>query len=82
MTVREIVAEWLKKNGYDGLVNMLGCECKLDDGFMANCYQQNKDLEAQGEYQIAPNCPNKCIPAYKAPVTVYFMTTDKPDGRE
>ena len=29
--VKEIVADWLKANGYDGLCNDVGCGCTLGD---------------------------------------------------
>lgn len=50
MTVREIVKEYLEKNGYDGLYNEDedGCGCELDD-FM----------HCSGEKDI-----QKCIPAF------------------
>ena len=42
MDVKEIVEEYLKANGYDGLYNYVGCGCALDD------------LDACGE--ISPCC--------------------------
>jgi len=39
MTVKEIVENWLKENGYDGLLDDCDdCECKLADGsIMSHC---------------------------------------------
>lgn len=38
MTVIEIVAEWLKANGYDGLVDVIGeCACLIDDLIPCDC---------------------------------------------
>ncbi len=35
MTIKEIVDQYLKANGYDGLVDFMGgCSCNLDDGLM------------------------------------------------
>ncbi len=31
MTVREIVKDWLKQHGYDGLYSATDCGCVLDD---------------------------------------------------
>lgn len=31
MTVKQIVHEWVKEHGYDGLYSDIGCGCKLDD---------------------------------------------------
>lgn len=31
MTIKEIILEYLKANGYDGLYHWTGCACKVDD---------------------------------------------------
>lgn len=44
MRVKEIVAEWLENNGYDGLYYPDGCACQIHD--LAPCGNINEDCQA------------------------------------
>lgn len=72
MTVREIVAEWLKNNGYDGLMSTWsGCACLIDD--LAPCdYEHNSMENLNSIYCVAGKlvsifgcneCKHRCISA-------------------
>lgn len=54
MNVREIVAKYLKDNGYDGLAGY-ACSCDLDDLFPYGC----------GEYDCVPGKKVLCTPDTK-----------------
>jgi len=54
MTVKEIVTEYLKANGYDGLCGF-ECGCLIGDGLMT-C----------AEMEMGDQIPD-CVPGYKAP---------------
>ena len=52
MTCKEIVSNWLKANGYDGLLNCSGeCGCLVDD--LMNCEEPSEDCEAG--HRIGPD---------------------------
>jgi hypothetical protein len=58
MTIREIVADWLKSHGYDGLYcGEVGdeCGCHLDD--FAPCGNQYNGPDW--------NRPDSCVPGYR-----------------
>ena len=56
MTVREIIAGWLKEHGYDGLCSTdyppYGCGCDIDDLSPCDCFDNSH-----------------CVPAYKSIAT-------------
>ncbi|GAB1534393.1 hypothetical protein ADMFC3_00240 [Geovibrio sp. ADMFC3] len=55
MTVREIVAEWLKNNGYDGLVDIEGeCVCLIEDLIPCDC-EHIESCQA-GKRVLLPEC--------------------------
>lgn len=56
MTLHEIVAEWLREHGYDGLYNTEGpCGCGLDD-FMP-CNELGMDCEPAYKRRCDAPCP-------------------------
>lgn len=54
MTVADIVRDWLREHGYDGLYVEDDCACDLDD--LAPC--QNIQLECEAGYKHP--CPTEC----------------------
>lgn len=60
MTVREIVYEWLRAKGYDGLCEpVTGCACKLDDlmpcdGDCQECQAGHSSIADDGFWTIRP----------------------------
>jgi len=57
MDVKEIIKEYLSKNGYDGLVNAEGeCGCLSDD--LAPC--DNMESECLPGYKTKCNCGEGC----------------------
>ncbi|MGY5852438.1 MAG: hypothetical protein RTU92_02600 [Candidatus Thorarchaeota archaeon] len=58
LNVGEIVAEYLKKNGFDGLVEEDGeCGCELDDLFPC---QNEGALFCQAGYKVDCDCGENC----------------------
>ena len=63
MTVLEIVAEWLKEHGYDGLYQEGECSCLLDDLFPCGgeyCHDclagyQSKKSDEEYTFYVGPN---------------------------
>ena len=64
MTAREIIAEWLREHGYDGLYDDCGsegCGCEIDDlapceGWVLRCqpgYRRESD-DADFDFCIGP----------------------------
>jgi hypothetical protein len=57
MTVTEILASWLKANGYDGLYYWnYECGCSLDD--FVPCSELSENCEAG--YKIPCECGDNC----------------------
>lgn len=54
MTVREIVAVWLREHGYDGLCN-IDCGCVLDDLVPCACLNE----ECQAAYKTTMMTPEE-----------------------
>jgi len=62
MNVRQIVGQWLKKNGYDGLYSSSECACIVDDlmpcgEYYSDCesgYRYPCDCGEYHEYHIGP----------------------------
>ena len=54
MNIKDIVAEWLGKNGYDGLFVPGECACKNDELFP--CGETYANCEP-GYLKTATNCP-------------------------
>ena len=52
-TVKEILIEWLKKNGYDGLLND---ECGCKDGDLMVCGEFSGDCEPGYLYKGDEDC--------------------------
>lgn len=52
MTVKEIVAKWLKDNGFDGLYECGECACKLGD--IAPCGSFDAFVNCRPGYLIEP----------------------------
>ena len=57
MITKEIVMDWLKSKGYDGLYNDFCGGCGFDDGFMS-CEEWSWS-----------GIPSSCVPAYKRKIT-------------
>ena len=56
MTVEEIVRDYLKENGYDGLCEHIGaCACSVDD--LAPCGEIQNDCEAGTRTE---GCDDEC----------------------
>jgi hypothetical protein len=53
-TVQEIIEEYLKQNGFDGLYSSSGCDCKLKD--LMPCEEGMADCLSG--YKISCNCGN------------------------
>jgi len=79
MTVKEIVAEWLKANGYGGLCNTdIDCGCELAD--LMPCDSEGCDL-CEPAYRCDPDCKNcdateHCAIAFEG--AEFCMRTEKP----
>ena len=56
MNIREIVAEWLKANGYDGLAGGNDCGCDLDD--LMPCNEIWEDCVAG--HKVPCDCEGDC----------------------
>ncbi|HDY90020.1 MAG TPA: hypothetical protein ENH82_18105 [bacterium] len=56
MNIREIVTEWLKNNGYDGLVND-DCGCNVSDLML--CDEPSINCEA-GHQRYCNGCKIEC----------------------
>ena len=54
MNVRQIVKQWLKKKGYDGLYSSSECACMADD--LMPCGEYYSDCESG---YLCP-CPSDC----------------------
>ena len=75
MNIKEIIEDWLEKNGYQGLVGDYGCGCALED-FMP-CGEVSEDCEAA--YKI--KCKGKICPSLEiceAGISKYCLTAKKP----
>jgi len=58
MDVKKIVYDYLKKNNYDGLYNIVGgCACKVDD--LEYCGEMNSNCKA-GIYKNCDICREPC----------------------
>jgi hypothetical protein len=59
MDVIDIVKEYVKNNGFDGLYNCnLECGCVLDD--FCNCGDLRMECEAVYRHESAETCPPDC----------------------
>lgn len=61
MTVREIVRDYLKANGYDGLFSPGECGCTLDD--LAPCeggWVGNGIGDCEAGYRVPCDCSEEC----------------------
>ena len=56
MKLKEIVAEWLKEHGYDGLYCETSCGCKIDD--LMPCDEPGTDC--QPGYIVPCPGPERC----------------------
>jgi hypothetical protein len=56
MTVKDIVAKWLKENGYDGLARE-DCGCQLDDLFACDGYMDGSSEVEKCEAAMNSECP-------------------------
>ena len=81
MNVREIVEQWLKEHGYDGLYNSEcdSCACLLDN--LAECDQIDNGCSAG--YKVPcdgtlPNCPCSFHVTPKKPATDGVVKADGP----
>lgn len=54
MTVKEILKQWLKEHGYDGLYIPDECACELDD--IAPCCCQESVLACEPGYKTPCDC--------------------------
>lgn len=57
-SVRDIVAEYLKEKGYDGLYNDSNCACEISD--LIPCGNGCEDCEAGYKINCPPYCKEGC----------------------
>jgi hypothetical protein len=59
MTVKEIIAEWLKEYGYDGLCFLCySCGCGVDD--LMPCYSLSSDCKPAYRWKCTPGQSKDC----------------------
>lgn len=66
ITVKTIVETYLKRLGYDGLVNDEGCGCRIDAGLHKGIHMELMECGCQGIEQCVPakliksECGDEC----------------------
>ena len=80
--VQEILKDWLKAHGFDGLVNDTGCGCVLDDLCPSHeCL--TRDCVAAYRYKCQPGYTQRCEFCATDPDEESFcMRLEKPEGEE
>ena len=59
MNTKEILTEWLRANGFDGLCNIeIGCGCDVDD--LNPCGDCAMDCVPAYKNRCDPNCGSPC----------------------
>ena len=75
ITTKDIMAQWLEKNGFDGLAHIDGeCGCERDN--IAPCDQLNADCQPAFKRACDENCEHEGADMPGA----WHMTTDEKDG--
>jgi hypothetical protein len=79
MTVRQIIIEWLKSNGYDGLFNRRGeCGCDIED--LCPCYASIDECEPGYKGRCTDGAEDMCEACAEDPAGWHIGETRRVRG--